>query len=202
MGQRGACAPGSALMALRNLETSRAACRRPKERESFKMIKNLVVMLVAGLGMSVGAAQTESASPARLQIPEPCPVVAKWLGQILSSGVNLRLVSYEPDLGILTYATLFSVSDPDPVLPSDVTDFNKSKDKTVNITGLILTLRSLVSSSLSFEDVPSQTATSCTISASLKFVSKKGRRLSSSGSAEGQLLEMLKKRYDEHGLDY
>lgn len=139
----------------------------------------------------------------RIQIPEPCASVAKWISQILASGSYLQFVSYQPDLGLLTYKTLFSASDPDPVSPMDVTDFNKKRDKTVNITGLVFTLRSLVSSTITFEDAPSKAATaSCTISAAFKYASKKGRILTSSGAAEKELLGTVMKRYAEHGLDY
>ena len=139
----------------------------------------------------------------RLQIPESCTLTAKWITQGLSSGTNLRLVSYEPDLGIITYTTLFSAKDPDPVSPSGVTDFDKKKDKTVNITGLVITLRALVSSSVSFQGTSSNTTIpSCTVSAALKFASKKGRRLSSSGLAEKELLKTFETRYAEHGFDY
>jgi hypothetical protein len=137
----------------------------------------------------------------RIQISETCPTTAKWIAQMLSSGTYIKFVSYEPELGILTFQHVSS--EPDPVLPADVTDFVKKKDKTVNISGMVFTLRSLVGTNLSFQDSPSKIPmSSCAISLTVKFVSKNGRILESSGFAEKELLDMFKKRYAEHALDY
>jgi TonB family protein len=153
---------------------------------------------IASTGVS---ADSEYTTSQRIQIPEPCPLIAKWITQMLSSGSHLRLVSYEPELGLLTYQSVFS--EPDPVLPADVTDFVKKRDKTVNISGIVFTLRSLVSTSLSFEGSPAKSAAnSCTISTAFKFVSKNSRILESSGMAEKEMLDLLKKRYAEHGVDF
>ncbi len=89
------------------------------------------------------------------------------------------------------------------MLPADVTDFVKKRDKTVNISGIVFTLRSLVGTSLSFDGSPAKSAAnSCTISTAFKFVSKNGRILLSSGAAEKEMLELLKTRYAEHGVDF
>ena len=145
--------------------------------------------------------QTDTSSPSpRIQISESCPTTAKWIAQILSSGTHIRFVSCEPELGILIFQHVSS--EPDPVLPSDVVDFVK-KGKTVNISGMAFTLRSLVGTSLSFQDSPSKISmSSCAISLTVKFVSKNGRILESSGLAEKEVLDMLRKRYAEHALDY
>jgi len=164
-----------------------------------------LLILLGGVAWAQAQSSDQGYSPLiqRIQIPESCPVTAKWITQMLASGSRLRMVSYEPDLGILTYESLSSASDPDPVSTSDVLKFDKKKDKTVHITGLTFTLRSLVSSTISFQDVPSKTkADACTISAALKFASKTGRVLDSSGLAEKELLETFRSRYAEHGLDY
>lgn len=154
-------------------------------------------------GQSASGAQADPQYPTsqRIQISESCPTTAKWITQMLSSGTYIKLVSYEPELGILTFQHISS--EPDPVLPGDVIDFVKKRDKTVNISGFVFTLRSLVGTSLSFQDSPSKiTMSSCAISVTVKFVSKNGRILSSSGLAEKEMLDMLQKRYAEHGLDY
>ena len=157
----------------------------------------------SALAQSGSNAQADSQYPLipRIQISESCPTTAKWITQMLASGTYIKLVSYEPELGILTFQHV--ASEPDPVLPADVIDFVKKKDKTVNISGFVVTLRSLVGTSLSFQDSPSKiTMSSCAISVTVKFVSKNGRILESSGMAEKEMLDMLKKRYAEYGVDF
>jgi hypothetical protein len=64
------------------------------------------------------------------------------------------------------------------------------------------TLRSLVTSTLSFGNTPLSKDDSCTIAAAFKFVSKDATPWESSGKMEIEFLQTLKVRYTEHGLDY
>jgi hypothetical protein len=137
----------------------------------------------------------------RIQISESCPLVAKWLTQALVAGAHWQMLRYEPDLGILTFKVISSGNLKKADIRQYLTD-GSDKAKNVHVDQLVFTLRSLVTSTLSFDDAQRSAADSCTIAAAFKFASKGGSALQSSGKMETELLQRLKDRYAEHGLDY
>jgi hypothetical protein len=151
---------------------------------------------------SVSAApQTDFQYPTsqRIQISEPCPAVVKWLAQGIVSGPNLQMQRYEPELGTLTFKALLK----DNLSKAETIKYlEPTKTKNVRADQLAFTFRSLVTSTLSFDNAPHSTGDSCAIAAAFKFVSKDGASVFSNGKMEVELLEKLKTRYAEHGLDY
>jgi hypothetical protein len=128
-------------------------------------------------------------------------LVAKWLTQGLIVGPHFQVVRYEPDLGILT----FRVTDSGNLTKADVRQYIadvSTVDKRYYVSELVVTLRSLVTSTLSFDNAQPSVSSSCTIASAFKFVSKDGRVWESSGKMEAEFLQTLKDRYAEHGLDY
>jgi len=136
----------------------------------------------------------------RIQIPEACSLVAKWLTQALTGGTHWQMLRYEPDLGVLT----FKVVQMESLTKAEASRYidGVSKVKNVHVDQAVFTLRSLVASSLSFDNAQHSTANTCTIAAAFKFVGKDGNALGSSGKMETDLLQTIKARYAEHGLDY
>jgi len=108
------------------------------------------------------------------------------------------MLRYEPDLGTLTFKIVSS-----PNLTKEQARFGVAdKARNVHIAQVAFTLRSLVTSTLSFGDNQRPEGDSCTIAAAFKFAAKDGTPLTSSGKMEAELLKLLKDRYEEHGLDY
>jgi hypothetical protein len=136
----------------------------------------------------------------RIQISEPCAVVGKWITQGLISGPRWHLLRSDLDLGLLIFAMTDSEMSKAEA-QNYISDLSK-KDKGIRVEQVAFTLRSLVSSRLSFENGPSSSGESCTISAALKFSTKDGRPLLSNGIMEAELLQRFKQRYAAHGLDY
>jgi|GEM_PF-3001903 len=137
----------------------------------------------------------------RIQISESCPLIAKWLTQMLSSGAHWQLLQYDPDLGILA----FKVSSMDKLTKADVRQYlveDSKKTENVHADGVVFTLRSLVASTLSFNGAQQPSGHSCAIAVAFKFIGKDGTALASSGRMETELLQRVTKRYTEHGLDY
>ena len=81
-----------------------------------------------------------------------------------------------------------------------------AKAKKVHAEQLVLTLRSLVGSILSFDDAQPVKADSCTLAAAFRFVGKGGttgdNTVLSNGGMEAEWLQRIKDRYVQHGLDY
>lgn len=156
-------------------------------------------------GWSVSEAQTQTEpqypTSQRVQIPEPCQLIAKWLTQALVAGPHWQMPRYDSGLGVLA----FSVVSADRLTKAEirryVADVSK-KDRSVHPGQLIFTLRSLVASTVSFDSGQSSVGDSCTIAAAFKFVNKSGDALPSTGAMEAELLQAIRDRYAEHGLDY
>jgi hypothetical protein len=72
--------------------------------------------LIAGALVSTGVAPSLASAQAdpqyvtskRIQLSEPCSLVAKWLSQALLAGPHWQLLGYEPDLGLLTFRVVAS----------------------------------------------------------------------------------------------
>jgi hypothetical protein len=135
----------------------------------------------------------------RIQISEPCPQIAKWLTQGLAAGAHWRLLSYEPELGTLSFKVI-ATGDLGKADTRQYLDDKKAKH--VHIDEVHFTLRSLVSSTLSFDDAPRSTGDSCTIATAIMYVAKDGSVPFSSGNGEAEILKRIQTRYAEHGLDY
>jgi len=159
-------------------------------------MKRLMLMLVYTLACY--AQQPDSyPTSGRIQISESCPQVAKWLTQAFIAGAHFRMPNYEAELGTLTFGVVDS-----PVLSkAEVVRYIDGRAKGVRIEGLAFTLRSLVSSTLSFDGANTSGGDSCTISSAFKFVGKNGVAFSN-GTMEKELLGKVQKLYKEHGLDY
>jgi hypothetical protein len=108
---------------------------------------------------------------------------------------------YEPDLGILTFKIIDMNLTKSDLRSGQWIDYDP-KARNVHAEELVVTLRSLVTSTLSFDNAKPSTADSCTIAAAFKFVGKEGRTFGCSGVAEKEVLQRVKDRYAEHGLDY
>jgi hypothetical protein len=135
----------------------------------------------------------------RIQISEPCPQIAKWLTQALAAGAHWRMLRYDRELGTLN----FTVIDSGDLSKADIRQYlDDKKAKHVHIDEVHFTLRSLVSSTLSFDNAPHSTGESCTIAAAIMYVAKNGSVALSSGNGEAELLQRIQTRYAEHGLDY
>ena len=109
--------------------------------------------------------------------------------------------SYSPELGTLTFAVNSSLGN---LSKADLRRYVDApgKAKNVRVNQVMFTLRSLVTSALSFEGAKPSSGESCTISAAIKFVAKDGKAAETNGKMEADLLKILKDRYVEHGLDY
>jgi putative heme iron utilization protein len=112
------------------------------------------------------------------------------------------MVGYQPELGLLTFKVIssgkLSRAESREYLATE-----DSKAKNVHAERVEFTLRSLVASTLSFDGGQQQsTGGSCAVAAAFKFMDKNSAALLSSGKMETQLLDRLKTRYAEHGLDY
>jgi len=136
----------------------------------------------------------------RIQISEPCPKIAKWLSQVLASGIHLQLLRYDADLGLLTFSITPTVALSKSEAHQYVDDSGKAKG--VHAEQVVFTLRSLVATTLSFGDIQNSTADSCTIATAFKFADKYGAALPSNGKMESELLKSMQDRYAQHGLDY
>ncbi len=135
----------------------------------------------------------------RIQISEPCSQMAKWLTQVLASGGHWRMLRYDPELGTLNFKVLSSGR----LSKADIRQYlDDKKAKNVHIDEVHFTLRSLVSSTLSFDNAPASKGDSCTIAAAIMYVAKDGSVALSSGNGEAELLQRIQTRYSEHGLDY
>jgi hypothetical protein len=147
-------------------------------------------------------ADPEYPTSSRIQISESCANVAKWITQSLTSGPHWELVGYQPDLGLLKFKVI-SMGKLNRAESREYLAAEDSRAKNVHAALLEFTLRSLVSSTLSFDGGQQQsTGGSCAVAAAFKFVDKNGTAVSSSGKMEMQLLDRLRTRYAEHGLDY
>lgn len=147
--------------------------------------------------------QTAPPFPAasRIQIPEPCPLVGKWLGQGLATGMRLDMLSYDANAGVLT----FKVSDMKLNRADPGVWYTGKFVKGARVERLVLTLRTLVSSSVSFAEAPPSAtvkASTCTIAGAFKIADKGGKPLASTGKMEEQMLQRIKEVYAEHGLGY
>ena len=153
-----------------------------------------VIALVAGC---LDAADYPTSE--RIQIPQPCSLVAKWLTQTLSSGQYWQMTRYEPDLGLLTFK-IVGLNLSKSQIHSNITPDSRAKN--AHFEGVVFTLRSLVSTALSFDDGQKSVGDSCTVSSAFRYASKDGATLSSSGTAEKELLKTIKNSYARNGFDY
>jgi hypothetical protein len=153
-------------------------------------------------GQSDSNVQTNLQYPTsqRIQISEPCPLVAKWLTQTLSAGPHWRMLRYEPEMGILSFKVISADTLSKAETRQYLTDYSR-KLKHVRVDGLVFTLRSLVTSTLSFDNTQHSKSDSCTIASAFKFVGKDGVAYSN-GKMETELLQRIKTTYIQHGLDY
>jgi hypothetical protein len=135
----------------------------------------------------------------RIQIPEPCPLVAKWLAQAFSAGSHWQMLSYAPDVGTLTFKVIDMALTKGDIRRYVIAD---KKTSNVHVDQVVVTLRSLVTSTLSFDNAHHSSADSCTIAFAFKLVSKDGTVFGSNGNLETEILQRLKARYAEKGLDY
>lgn len=134
----------------------------------------------------------------RLQISEPCPLVAKWLAQGFAAGLHWQLVRYDSDLGTL----IFKIVGVPDLTKEQANQWVEGKSKHVHMEQVVFTLRSLVSSTLSFGDARQPEASACTIAPAFKYANKDGSPASSNGGMEALFLEVMKDRYAKRGLDY
>lgn len=142
------------------------------------------------------AARAQYPTSQRIQLSESCPSVAKWLTQGFAPGAHWQMLSYEPELGTLSFNVL-GMAD---LSKANTRQYVDGKPKQVHIVGVIFTLRSLVTSTLSSGDQTSS-GDSCTIASAFKLMGKDGVAFSN-GGMEAMLLDTLQKRYAEHGFDY
>jgi hypothetical protein len=114
--------------------------------------------------------------------------------------MNFTTPSWQPELGILA----FGITLKDNLNKRDARRYleNGNTARHVHLDQLVVTLRSLVASSLSFDSSSATPGDSCAISAAFKFVDKDGKHWSTNGAFEAEFLRMLKDRYAMHGLDY
>jgi hypothetical protein len=137
----------------------------------------------------------------QIQIPERCTLVSKWLIQGLAAGVNMELIRHDEQAGTMVFRVA-SV----PLSKSEIRqqiDAAASKlPKNARIYEIVLTVRTLVSSSIKFDGAPKQTDEACTIAAGMKYETKDGKRLLSSGGGEKLLLQRFKDIYSAYGLSY
>ena len=124
-------------------------------------------------------------------------MVAKWLTQLFVSGTHWEMPRYEPDLGILTFRAI-SLS----LTTTEARSNIAGRSKNAHVEQLVFTLRSLVTSTLYFDNTPHTSADSCTIAAAFKFAGKDGSPYASNGKSEIELLQTLKATYAKRGLDY
>jgi hypothetical protein len=157
----------------------------------------MISCLLAGLG-SASAQNQPYPTEHRMQLSESCPLVAKWLSQGTVSGAHWQLEGYDQGLGILTFKVIDM-----SLTKADIRQLiDNPKAKNVHIDEVVFTLRSLVSSSLSFDGGRPSPGDSCTIAMAIKFVGKDGQRFYSNGIGEAQMLQVFDARYKAHGLDY
>jgi hypothetical protein len=166
------------------------------------MLGKSITVLVAAIALvefALGQSDPQYTTSQRIQITEPCSLVAKWLTQGLVAGPHWKFLRYEPDLGILS----FQIIDSGDLSKADVRQYTSdAKARKVHLDHLTVTLRSLVSSTLSFDGGQHAKADSCTVAAACGFANRDGTVVLSSGKMEAQTLEAINTRYAEHGLDY
>jgi hypothetical protein len=153
------------------------------------------------LSCAFGQADTHYATSQRIQIPEPCPVVAKWITQMLIGGTYWEAPNYTPDLGILTFRIKRSIGNFSRADTRKYTDPTE-RAKNVHADQVVFTLRSLVGSTLTVEGAPPSASETCTIAAAVKFVTKESTAVTTNGKFESELLQAFTSRYAAHGLDY
>ena len=108
-----------------------------------------------------------------------------------------QFLAYDREVGLLS----FRIAD-GKLSKSEAKTFAE-QTKNVRADQIVFTLRSLVSSSLSFDGGEStKGAGSCTIAAAVKFVDGDQKPVPTKGVMERELLKALKQRYAAHGLDY
>lgn len=156
------------------------------------------LLVLGGLVCALAFGQ-QYATSQRIQISEPCPQIAKWLSQAFASGAHWQMLRYEPELGTMSFKVIASGD----LGKADTRQYlDDKKAKHVHIDEVHFTLRSLVSSTLSFDNAPRSTGNSCTIAVAIMYVAKDGSLPLSSGNGEAELLQRIQTRYAEHGLDY
>jgi hypothetical protein len=113
----------------------------------------------------------------------------------------MELIRHDEQAGIM----IFKVSQV-PLSKSDIRQLidpdGGKLPKSASVYELVLTVRTLVSSSIQFDDSTKTTSEACTIAAAMKFQTKDGKHLGSNGNAEKMLLKRLKDVYAAHGLAY
>lgn len=134
----------------------------------------------------------------RIQISEPCQSVAKWITQGLLAGSHWQLLRYDPALGTL----VFKILSPGNLSKAEIRNYLAENAKNAHGEQLVIVLRSLVTSTLTFEGTQRSTVDSCTIACAFKFAAKSGNVLQSNGRMESEFLQALQERYEKHGLDY
>lgn len=134
----------------------------------------------------------------RIQISEACPSVAKWLTQALIAGPHWQVARYDSELGTLT----FNVVSIGNLTRSDIRQYTEGGSGPVHLSQVVVTLRTLVTSTLSFDGAGRAAGESCAIASAFKFVGKNGNVLYSNGNMEIEFLQKIQKTYAERGLDY
>jgi hypothetical protein len=147
---------------------------------NIKTALRLAAVIAMAEGV-LGAQEPSYIQSERIQITESCPTVAKWLTQGLSASPHWQMLRYDEAFGLLSFRiSAWNLTKAE--IHGDIT--RDSKARNAHAEEMVFTLRSLVSSALSFGPGQGSRVDSCTITGALKYADKEGRALYSSGVAE------------------